>query len=228
MFDYTNRGIIKTLLGLTDGALSPFYRSLSRAEKINILRNPISISQSSKLIVLTRAGFDRGLTINPDIDIDSVTHKKNIPTSLVRHQLFLQKYLVDNGVKYNHVVSDKILRKRVDNGLIVPDAVAVINGIRVGVEVELTRKKPNRVYYKMQRQVNLLRSDKKLCEKFVYVFESEAMRDNYKRLFDAEIWPTVKVKNSKYLVSDEIHSETAFRLTDEQREKFEFIIFKES
>ncbi|MGP4944099.1 hypothetical protein [Pseudoalteromonas nigrifaciens] len=222
-FDYTNRKIISSLLGVKDGGLSSFYRSLNKKNYILMVQDPISIS-ANKLIILTKSGFDYALTLNDDIDVEVLKYKKTIPPTMVRHQIKLQSYLVSMNIDSYSVVSDKLLRKRFNNNnSIIPDCIAVIDGERIGVEMELTRKKPSRIYYKFEMQVNSIISNESVCAKFIYVFENKSMRDNYQRLFDEEKWPLIEMFRSRYLQKESSESEFSFTLNDSIRSKFKFI-----
>lgn len=224
LFDYTNRKLVSKLLGVSDGALSQFYRALNRSGLISVVRDPISISSSVKLIVLTKSGFERALTINDDFDIDSLVLKRHIPTSMVRHNLVIQSVLLDSGVDSFSVLSEKIIKKKFSNVQVVPDAIIAENGVRVGLEIELTRKKPNRVYYKFQQQIGYLNSSSNIYEKVYWFFESESLLANYKRIFDQEKWPLVDCVNSRYFIKESSDSDFCFVPSDFDRDKFKFLM----
>lgn len=223
-FDYTNRKIVSNLLGVKDGGLSNFYRSLISKKYIEMVQDPISIS-ANKIILLTKSGFEYAITINDDIDIESIKHKKTIPTTMVRHQIKLQLYLVGEGLNSYTVVSDKLLRKRFNNNnSVIPDCIAVIDGERVGIEMELTRKKPARIYFKLEQQVNSVAENKdSVCSSFIYVFDNKSLRDNYQRLFDLDKWPLIEMSKSRYYQRESIESNFAFSLSENVRAKFKFI-----
>lgn len=223
-FDYTNRKIVSILLGVKDGGLSNFYRTLIKRNYIEMVQDPISISVN-KVIILTKSGFEHAITINDDIDLDSMRHKRTIPPTMLRHQIKLQNYLVNIGLDSYSVVSDKLLRKRFNNNnSIIPDCIGVIDGERVGVEMELTRKKPARVYFKLEQQVNTLMNNKdSICSKFIYVFDNKSLRDSYQRLFDCDKWPLIEMSKSRYYQRESSESDFAFSLNENIRDKFKFI-----
>lgn len=215
-FDFTNRTVVAKLLGVTDGALSHFYRSLKAKKYIEMKQDPISIS-ANKIIVLTRDGFNHAMTRH--LDIKDMKFKKVIPPTMVRHQIILQEFLVSLGLQSAHVVSDKILRKSFEN-IIVPDAIALLENQRVAIEMELTRKKPSQIYYKFQRQIEAIES--KRYSKVIWVFDAEPLKQYYQKLFNENLWPVCKIVNSRVVVVYEKDSSFAYLCKTENREKFEF------
>lgn len=223
-FDFTNRKIVANLFDVTDGTLSRFYRSMQRKNLITMVQNPTAIT-NQKLITLTQDGFDFGLTLNNDIDINKVTLKRTIPPTLVRHQIALQMYLVNKKVDAFNVVSDKLLRKRNEPLAFIPDAIAIIDNQRVAIEMELTRKKPARIVYKYQQQAHAMRSStnkRSLFDKVIFIFENESLMKTYKQHFDKERWDYCVVENHKVLVMHNANSELAFVLDEKLRNSFSF------
>jgi hypothetical protein len=215
-FDFTNRNVVSKLLGVSDGALSYFYRSLIKKNYIEMKTDPIAIS-GNKIIMLTRDGFSHAMTRH--LDIKEMKFKKSIAPTMVRHQIILQEFLVDLGLKSDHVVSDKILRKSFDN-IIVPDAIALIENQRVAVEMELTRKKPAQIYHKFQRQIEAIEA--KRYSKVIWVFDDEKLKNYYQKLCDEVTWPVCKVVNSRVVVVYEKDSNLAYLCNPVNREKIEF------
>ena len=215
-FDYTNRKITAQLLGVTDGSLTPFYRSLKRKNYIETITDPLAIS-GNKIILLTRDGFDRAMTIN--LDIKSLSHKKSVPATLVRHQLKLQEYLVGIGVKSEYVVSDKVLRKKYNN-VIVPDAIALIDNKRVAVEMELTRKKPAQIYYKFEQQISAMKAGG--FSKVIWIFDDERLKKYYEGLFLKSRWPLCNLIKSRVVVQYSEDTEFAYLCGEADRELFCF------
>lgn len=215
-FDFTNRSVVAKLLGVTNGSLSQFYRSLLRKKYIEMKSDPIALS-GNKIIAFTSDGFRHAMSRH--VDIKDMKFKKNIAPTMVRHQIILQEFLVDLGLKSDHVVSDKILRKTFEN-IIVPDAIALIENQRVAIEMELTRKKPAQIYHKFQRQIEAIES--KRYSKVIWVFDSEMLKNYYQKLFDEILWPVCKVVKSRVVIVYEKDSQFAYSCKEGMREKFEF------
>lgn len=228
LFDYTNRKIVSQILNVSDGALSAFYRALIKRNYITLEQDPISVA-NNKIILLTKDGFDAALTIHNDIDIQHLVHKKTVPPTMVRHQLILQSYLVSISVDPYKVVTDKILRKRVTNTYFIPDAIAIVDGKRVAIEMELTRKKPARIYYKFGQQINAMRSTnngkKNLFTKVYFVFVNETLMKSYMNHFEKERWPHVVMENSKLYIKESVESDFCFLPNKNEKDLIEFKLF---
>jgi len=228
-FDYTNRKIVAKLFSTTDGTLSRFYRSLQRKNLISIVKNP-NASANQKLIVFTQDGFDLAITLNDDIDIEKVKLKRSIPPTLVRHQLSLQMYLVEQEIDAYSVVSDKLIRKRAEALKFIPDAIALVDNKRVAIEMELTRKKPSRVIYKYQQQAQAMRSQpnkRALFDAVVFVFENESLMNTYKKHFDQPRWDFCILENHKVFIKHRAETEFAFILDENLRLNFSFVLRQE-
>jgi hypothetical protein len=227
LFDYTNRKIISDLFKVSDGALSSFYRTMKKRNYISMEADPISIA-NNKIILLTKDGFERGATLNVDLDLNHLTHKRSIPPTMVRHQLMLQKYLANFGLEPSKIVSDKLIRKRVKDPLFIPDAIMLIDGKRAAVEMELTRKKPARIFYKYQQQINAMRpknnGQKPLFSSVYFVFENQSLLETYKRHFQDKRWPYVVMENSKLYVKETAESELCFVPQEVDRINFNFVL----
>lgn len=229
LFDYTNRKIISSLLDVSDGALSAFYRTMKKRNYISIEADPISIA-NNKIILLTKDGFDRAVTLNDDLDINHLSLKRTIPPTMVRHQLMLQKYLASLDVEPKKIVSDKVIRKRIKDPLFIPDAITVIDGKRAAIEMELTRKKPARIYYKFQQQINAMRpknnGQKPLFSSVYFVFDNQSLLETYKKHFEQDRWPYVVMENSKLYVRETAESELCFVPKSQDKLNFKFVLTK--
>lgn len=178
-FHYSTANILCDLLRIKNKSI------FSRLAKSQIIRYVETDVLRQELIMMTSAGLALAREFTPEAARYSLNPHR-ISASLVRHNLSLQIYLLQNRDNIQKITPEKCLK--FPNLLKVPDAFVIMNGSRVAVEIERNHKATSRVFIALyEHALGIGKYD--YYDIVNYVFPNETLKNRYLVAFNTPAWP---------------------------------------
>lgn len=221
-FNFSTRKLMVLRLGLNINSHHDFFKKLE--EKGIIRRIKVFSIQNKHIYILTSLGkslsYERlnGKLIIPENKVDY----KKINHINLRHDLAVQKAVIQMSNQYNTFTSEKYMAPLKFNSDKKPDAFLERTGERLMLEIELTAKSDRRIFTAFKAHAEALID--KQYDKVQYIFSSMTLKNYYQSRFSKTDWPFYKQNKNGIYTSDE----KKFLPDDYNnlREKFEFIANK--
>lgn len=186
-FHYSTADILCDLLGIKNKNI--FYR-MSKSKMIRSVKTDVL---NKDLWMLTSVGLSLAREIAPEAARYSLDPNR-IATRLVRHNLSLQIYIIENAESITKITPEKCLD--FPNISKLPDAIIVQNGSIVAVEIERHHKSDSRVYMGLYEHA-LAIGKYRYYDVVNYVFPTEALKNKYLRLFNSPTWPLYEYNEAR-------------------------------
>lgn len=182
-FGYTTKQLFTEMLGCKKRSQDNFFSTLEARRMIR----PFSFLEHRNPIYLPRKRFIEIISeLYPESKIPITTPSK-IPERLIRHTLFCQKIIINEGGFEINYITDRMM---MDGRKKRPDM--IINKSHA-IEAELTYKGHNK---SIQAFLNLLLEiNLKHYEKVTYYTPNNYIYNQLKRAFNENVWPVPRGKN---------------------------------
>lgn len=195
-FKFTNAKVVEHLLKIDGRHARAFIKNLVNKEFIYLFKNK-NLEGKNYFYGLTQLGLEylqfHGL-------LDETSKRKNISslqkTMSILHDLVVQKYIATNIDSYQEVYAENSLYKIMSKNQILSDAIVVLEGgQKIAIEYERWAKTKDRIYFNFYRHYeNIFIHD--VYDGCIYLFESDVIKNTYKKIFDQDHWVRYKQNNS--------------------------------
>jgi len=178
-FGFSTRELLSQMLGVAVEGQAAFFKRLVEDE----ITKEAYISGTRKRVVnLTAEGTRQARIYEPELSVKAF---KKFPLHTLIHGYTIQSFLISQkGVQQYFTEAELATQKFVRR----PDLIITNEaGIKIAVEVELTQKDVNRVYYNFGGHVQDWQ--KQHFSHVIYLFSSASVRDHYDELYQKNPWP---------------------------------------
>ncbi|TDN48078.1 hypothetical protein [Scandinavium goeteborgense] len=178
-FGFSSRDLLSLMLNVKSLGQAAFFKSLVNE---GITSERYVPGTKKRVVTLTAEGVTLARIFNPEMEVRTL---RRFPLHTLIHGYSIQKFLTtQKGVtlfETEHELGKKKFFRRPDL-LITNEA-----GVKIAVEVELTMKDVNRIYFNFGN--HLLDWQQERFEHVIYLFTSASVCDKYETLYKKNPWP---------------------------------------
>lgn len=178
-FGFSTRELLSHMLGVANEGQAAFFKRLCDDE---ITKEAYISGTRKRVVTLTSEGAKQAKIYEPDLSVKSF---KKFPLHTLIHGYTIQSFLINQkGVQRFFSEAELATQAFVRR----PDLI-IINeaGIQIAIEVELTQKDANRIYYNFGSHVQDWQKQK--FAHVIYLFSSASVRDHYEEMYQKNPWP---------------------------------------
>ncbi|WP_345831089.1 hypothetical protein AAGR08_23670 (plasmid) [Pantoea sp. BRR-3P] len=178
-FGFSSRDLLAKMLGVNVNGQGDFFKKLADE---GITKETYIPGTRKKVVTLSTEGVEEAKIHNPTLAIRTF---RRFPLHTIIHSYSIQSFLItQKGVK--DFFSETELAKE---GYVRRPDLLIINNqdVRIAVEVELTQKDVNRIYYNLHGHADDWQKGK--IDYVIYLFTSESVLGHYQELYEKNPWP---------------------------------------
>lgn len=178
-FGFSSRDLLAKMLAVNVNGQGEFFKKLADE---GITKEAYIPGTRKKVVTLAAEGIEEAKIHNPTLAIRTF---RRFPLHTLIHSYSIQSFLItQKGVKdffsETELAKDSFIRR--------PDLLIVnTQDVKIAVEVELTQKDVNRVYYNFYGHSQDWQKGK--IDYVIYLFTSENVQEHYKELYEKNPWP---------------------------------------
>ncbi|WP_435362501.1 hypothetical protein [Klebsiella pneumoniae] len=178
-FGFSTRELLSHMLGVAVEGQAAFFKRLAEDE---ITKEAYVSGTRKRVVTLTPDGVRQAKIYEPALAIKNF---KKFPLHTLIHGYTIQSFLISQkGVQEFYSEAELATQTFVRR----PDLIIVNeSGIKIAIEVELTQKDVNRIYYNFGGHVQDWQKQK--FAHVIYLFSSPTVRDHYDELYQKNPWP---------------------------------------
>lgn len=178
-FGFSTRDLLSKMLGVNVDGQGAFFKKLVEC---GLIKEEYAPGTRKRVITLTSDGIKQARIYQPGLEIKSL---RRFPLHTLIHSYSIQTFLTtQKGVKEFFSESELATQNftRRPDLIIINDA-----GIRIAIEVELTQKDVNRIYYNFHGHTQDWQQNR--IDHVIYLFSSQGMLEKYEELYQKNPWP---------------------------------------
>lgn len=178
-FGFSTRELLSKMLGVSNTGQAAFFKRLADDE---ITKEAYISGTRKRVVTLTSEGVKQARIYEPALSVKSF---KKFPLHTLIHGYTIQSFLISQkGVRCFFSEAELATQTFVRR----PDLI-IINesGIKIAIEVELTQKDVNRIYYNFGGHVQDWQKEK--FSHVIYLFSSASVCQHYEDLYNKNPWP---------------------------------------
>lgn len=188
-FDFSTRQLMGLAMSVNSKGQGAFFKKM---EEMNIIYKH-TIAGTNKIIYsLSDIGNQLSSMYFPDVHIKEKRKKPSLVA--ISHSFNIQFILADYLHKHPNITytSEKQLMNL--NLQRRPDAIINMDGKKYAIEVEITKKSMQKIYYNYAGHLKNVRQG--LYDRVIYIFNNKYTLEFYKRLNNESIWPVFDKSNT--------------------------------
>lgn len=178
-FGFSTRDLLSKMLGVNANGQGAFFKKLVES---GITKEEYVPGTRKRVITLTPDGVQQARIYQPDLEIKFL---RKFPLHTLIHSYSIQTFLTtQKGVKDFFSETELAKRKFIRR----PDLLIVNDvGVKIAIEVELTQKDVNRVYFNFYGHVQDWQQER--IDHVIYLFSSPTVLARYEELYQKNPWP---------------------------------------
>lgn len=178
-FGFSSRDLLAKMLGVNLTGQVVFFNKLSGS---GIIKEEYIHGSRKRVVTLTNDGISEARIYRPD---HPVRLFRRFPLHTIIHSYSIQHFLTTQSNVREFFSETELARQAFARR---PDLLIISeSGIRIAVEVELTQKDVNRVYFNFGGHVQDWQNDR--IDHVIYLFASGGVLARYQSLYQKNPWP---------------------------------------
>jgi len=178
-FGFSSRDLLSKMLGVNVEGQGVFFKKLVES---GVTKEEYVPGTRKRIVTLTPDGIQQARIYNPELEVKVL---RKFPLHTLIHSYSIQTFLTtQKGVQEFFSESELAKKKFIRR----PDLLIVnASGVRIAVEVELTQKDVNRIYFNFYGHVQDWQKEK--IDHVIYLFSSANVLSKYEELYLKNPWP---------------------------------------
>ncbi|HFQ9467571.1 TPA: hypothetical protein ACHTH4_004783 [Escherichia coli] len=178
-FGFSTRDLLSRMLGVKTDGQAAFFKRLSDD---GVTKELYVSGTRKRVLTLTAEGTQQARIYEPDISVKSF---RRFPLHTLIHGYTIQSFLISQkGVQRFYSEAELATQKFIRR----PDLLIVNeSGVKIAIEVELTQKDTNRIFYNLHGHVQDWHKER--FSHVIYLFSSTKVCEHYQELYEKNPWP---------------------------------------